>query len=295
MTKVALLGQGLMGSGIAQNILKAGFPLTIYNRTKAKALPQLEKGGEWAQTPAAAAAAADMVISVVGDDAASRAVWLGEDGAVAGLRPGALAVECSTVSLDWVRELHALVTGRGGRFIDAPLTGSKLVAQAGTLTLLVGAEPSTLEQARPVLSAFSSKIIHFGAPGAGTTFKLVNNMAAGAQLAVLGEALALAERAGLNMETVTEAITSGAVASPIVKGKVAAMIARDHTDTHFALRWMHKDLTYALRAADEAGVAMPTIAVARELFRLAMQAGLGQQDCGAVAEVVRGGQSAPSR
>ncbi len=139
-----------------------------------------------------------------------------------------------------------------------------------------------------MLSAFSSKIIHFGAPGAGTTYKLINNMAAGAQLAVLGEALALAERAGLNMETVTEAITSGAVASPIVKGKVAAMIARDHSDTHFALRWMHKDLTYALRVADQAGVPLPTIAVAREMFRLAMQAGLGQQDCAAVAEVVRG-------
>jgi 3-hydroxyisobutyrate dehydrogenase len=288
MTKVALLGQGLMGSGIAQNILKAGFPLTIYNRTKAKALPQLEKGAKWAQTPAEAAAAADVVISVVGDDAASRAVWLGEGGALAGLRPGTIAVECSTLSLDWVRELHALVMGRGCRFMDAPMAGSKLAAQDGTLTLLVGAEPSTLEQAQPVLSAISSRIIHFGAPGAGITYKLINNMVAGTQLAVLGEALALAERAGLNMETVLKAVTSGAVASPIVKGKVAAMIARDHTDTHFALRWMHKDLTYALRVADQAGVAMPTIAVARELFRLAMQAGLGQQDCAAVAEVVRG-------
>ncbi len=127
MTKVALFGQGLMGSGIAQNILKAGFPLTIYNRTKAKALPQLEKGAQWADTPSGAAGAADVIISVVGDDAASRAIWLGEDGALAGLRPGALAVECSTLSLDWVRELHALVTGRGCRFMDAPLTGSKLV------------------------------------------------------------------------------------------------------------------------------------------------------------------------
>ena len=288
MTKVALLGQGLMGSGIAQNLLKAGFPLTIYNRTKAKVAPQLEKGAQWAETPAAAAAAAEVVISVVGDDTASRAIWLGEAGALGGLRPGAIAVECSTVSLDWARELHALATGRGFRFMDAPLFGSKLVAQAGTLTLAVGAEAVTLEEARPVLAAFASTIIHLGAPGAGITYKLVNNMIAGAQLAALGEGLALAERAGLNMETVLQAITTGGVASPMVKGKAQAMIARQHTDTHFALRWMHKDMTYALRAADQAGVAMPTIAVARELFRLAMQAGLGEQDCGAVAEVVRG-------
>ena len=287
MTKVALLGQGIMGSGIAQNLLKAGFPLTIYNRTKAKALPQLEKGALWAETPAAAAAAGEVVISVVGDDAASRAVWLGETGALAGLRPGAIAVECSTVSLDWVRELQAHVTGRGFRFMDAPLMGSKLVAQAGTLSLAVGAEPATLEEVRPVLAAYATTITHFGAPGAGTTYKLINNMIAGVHLTALGEGLALAERAGLNMQTVLEAITSGAVASPMVKGKAARVIAREHTDTHFALRWLHKDMTYALRAADQAGVALPTIAVARELCRLAMQAGLGDQDCAAVTEVVR--------
>jgi 3-hydroxyisobutyrate dehydrogenase len=288
MTKVALLGQGIMGSGIAQNLLKAGFPLTVYNRTKARALPQLEKGAQWADTPAAAAAAADVVISVVGDDAASRAVWLGESGAVAGLQKGAIAIECSTVSLDWVRELHAQVTRRGFRFMEAPLMGSKLVAQAGTLSLAVGAEPATLEEVRPVLSAYASTLTLFGAPGAGTTYKLINNMVGGVHLAALGEAIALAERCGLNMETVLQAITSGAVASPMVKAKAERVITRQHTDTHFALQWMHKDLTYALRAADEAGVAMPTIAVARELFRLAMQAGLAEQDCAAVAEVVRG-------
>ena len=288
MTHVALLGLGIMGSGIAQNLLKAGFPLTIYNRTKSKALPLMEKGAKWAETPAAAASAADVVISVVGDDTASRAVWLGETGAVAGLRPGAIAVESSTVSLDWVRELQAQVTDCGGRFIDASLMGSKPVAQAGTLTLTVGAEPETLEAARPVLSAFAPTIIHFGPPGAGITFKLITNMVAGAQLAALGEAIALAERAGLDMKIVLQTITSGNVASPMVKFKAEHMIDRDHTDQHFALRWMHKDMTYALRVADQIGVALPTIAVARELYRLAMQAGMADLDAGAVAEVMRG-------
>ncbi len=294
MTQVALLGLGIMGSGIAQNLLKAGFPLTVYNRTKAKALPLMEKGAKWAETPAAAAAAADVVISVVADDTASRAVWLGapgetgKTGAVVGLRPGAIAVESSTVSLDWVRELQAQVRDRGGRFMDASLMGSKPVAQAGTLALTVGAEPETLEAARPVLSAFAPTIIHFGPPGAGITYKLINNMVAGAQLAALGEAIALAERAGLDMKIVLQTITSGNVASPMVKFKAEHMIDRDHTDQHFALRWMHKDMTYALRAADQIGVALPTIAVARELYRLAMQAGMADLDSGAVAEVMRG-------
>jgi 3-hydroxyisobutyrate dehydrogenase len=172
--------------------------------------------------------------------------------------------------------------------MDAPLLGSKLVAQAGTLGLAVGAEPATLEEVRSVLSAYASTITHFGAPGAGTIYKLINNMIAGVHLTALGEGVALAERAGLNMETVLQALTSGAVSSPMVKNKAQRIIAREHTDTHFALRWLHKDMTYALRAADQAGVAMPTIAVAREMCRLAMQAGLADQDCAAVAEVARG-------
>jgi 3-hydroxyisobutyrate dehydrogenase len=139
-----------------------------------------------------------------------------------------------------------------------------------------------------VLSAFATNLMHFGPPTSGATYKLINNLQGALHLLALGEGVALAERAGLNMETVAQALVNGAVASPMVKSKTPNVINRTHEDVNFALRWMHKDLTYALRAADELGVPMPMAAAARELFRIAMQQGKGDLDFGAVTEIVRG-------
>jgi 3-hydroxyisobutyrate dehydrogenase len=288
MARVALLGLGTMGSGIAQNLARRGFLLHVYNRTREKARPVLALGAHWADSPRAAAAQAEVVIGVVGDDAASRAVWLGPEGALAGAQPGSVVIECSTLSLDWIRELNGLARARSLPFVDAPLAGSKLAAEGGTLTLLVGAEPSVLDSIRPVLEAFSSNIIHFGPPGSGATYKLINNMMAAVQLAALGEGVAMAEKAGLNMETVMQAVSTGAVSSPIVKGKVQNVVTRSFGEAHFALRWMHKDLTYALRAADALGVPLPSAAAAHEVCRMALQKGLAAADWSAVTEVVRG-------
>ena len=288
MARIALLGLGTMGSGIAQNLVKRGFPLHVYNRTREKAQPVLALGAHWADSPRAAAAQAEVILSVVGDDDASRAVWLGPEGALAGAPPGAVIVECSTLSLDWIRELNGLARERSLGFVDAPLAGSKLAAEGGTLTLLVGAEPTVLESIRPVLQAFSSNIIHFGPPGSGAAYKLINNMMAAVQLAALGEGIAMAEKAGLNMQTVMQAVSTGAVSSPIVKGKVQNVVTRSFGEVHFALRWMHKDLTYALRAADALGVPLPTAAAAREVYRMALQKGLAGMDWSAVTEVIRG-------
>ena len=288
MARVALLGLGTMGSGVAQNLVKRGFPLHVYNRTREKAQPVLALGAHWADSPRAAAVQAEVILSVVGDDAASRAVWLGPEGALAGAPPGAVIVECSTLSLDWIRELNGLARERSLGFVDAPLAGSKLVAEGGTLTLLVGAELAVLESIRPVLQAFSSNVIHFGPPGSGAAYKLINNMMAAVQLAALGEGIAMAEKAGLNMQTVMQAVSTGAVSSPIVKGKVQNVVTRSFGEVHFALRWMHKDLTYALRAADALGVPLPTAAAAREVYRMALQKGLAGMDWSAVTEVIRG-------
>ena len=286
MTHVTVLGLGIMGSGIAHNLLKAGYPLTIYNRTKEKATPLIAAGAQWADSPALAAQRADVVISVVGDDEASRAMWLGETGALAALRPHTIGVECSTLSLEWMRALHAEAQAREVKLIDAPLGGSKPAAEAGTFTLFVGAEADTLAKARPVLAAFASNVMHLGPPLSGTIYKLINNLQAGVHMAALCEGIALAEQAGLNPDVVLAAVTSGGVASPIVKGKAARVIDRDYDEVHFALRWMHKDLTYALRAADELGVPMPLVAAAREVYRMAMLAGLSDVDMAAVGEML---------
>jgi 3-hydroxyisobutyrate dehydrogenase len=287
MQSVALLGLGIMGIGIAQNLLKAGFSLTVYNRTRAKAEPLAAQGAQIADTPRAAAQGAAIVLSMVGDDSASQAIWLGQDGALAGAEPGAVLVECSTLSLGWVRELAGLAAARGLALLDAPVAGSKDVAAAGELKLMVGGDTAALERAGPALDAISQRIFHFGPTGAGAMMKLVNNMMGAVQAASLAEGLALAERAGLDMEQVVPFILNGAPGSPIVKGKAARMAARDYDDTQFALKWMHKDATYALRAADEFGVPMPTLAAAREVYRMARNLGLDDADFAAVIEALR--------
>ena len=287
MQPVALLGLGIMGTGMARNLLKAGFPLTVYNRTRAKAEQLAEAQARIADTPKAAAASAEVVISMVGDDRASRAVWLGEDGALAGARPGTVLIECSTLSLEWVRELADLAAAHGCAFLDSPVTGSKEAAEAGELRLLVGGDAAALERVRPVLAAVSRRIDLFGPTGSGTLAKLINNLMGAVQAVALAEGLVLAERAGLNMEQIVALIINGAPGSPLVKGKAARMAARDYADTQFALKWMHKDATYALRVADAFGVPMPTLAVAREVYRMARNLGLDDADFAAVAEALR--------
>jgi 3-hydroxyisobutyrate dehydrogenase len=272
---------------MAQNLVKAGFSLTVYNRTRAKAEPLAAKGARVAETPKEAVSAAQVILSMVGDDTASRAMWLGENGALAGAKPDAVLVECSTLSLAWVRELAGLAASHNLAFLDSPVTGSKDAAEAGELRLLVGGDAAVLERVRSVLEAVSRRIDLFGPTGSGALIKLINNLMGGVQAVVLAEGLALAERAGLDMEQVVSLIINGAPGSPIVKGKAARMTARDYADTQFALKWMHKDTTYALRAADEFGVPMPTVAVAREVYCMARNLGLGEADFAAVIEALR--------
>lgn len=288
MTHIAVIGLGLMGSGIAHNLLNKGFSVAVHNRTAAKADALVASGARWAHTPREAATGAQAVLGVLGDDVASRASWLGADGAFAGMAPGALAVECSTLSVEWAREWIAAARRHGVRPIDATLAGSKDAARAASLRLFVGAEDQDLASAMPVLKAFSADQIHFGPPGSGVTYKLINNMWAAVQLVSLAEGLAIAERAGLNMDTVARAVPVGASASGIVKGKLAEILSGDYSDVFFALKWMAKDLTYAVRAADGVGAITPTAAAARELFKMAAQRGLGELDMPAVAEVIRG-------
>jgi 3-hydroxyisobutyrate dehydrogenase len=280
---------------MAQNLLRAGFPLSVYNRTRAKAEPLAALGAKVAASPREAAANAEVVIAMVGDDAASRAVWLGDpapgsgpsDGALAVAQAGAVLVECSTLSLEWARELAGRCAALGIDFLDSPVTGSKEAAAAGELKLMVGGEAAALERARPALEAISAQIVHFGPNGAGALIKLINNLMAATQVAVLAEGLNLAERGGLDLDQVVAFLSNAAPGSPLVKGMAARVARREDADTHFALRWMHKDVTYALRAADEFGAPMPTLAAVRELYRMARNLGLDDQDFAAVGEALR--------
>jgi 3-hydroxyisobutyrate dehydrogenase len=277
---------GIMGRGMATNLLRKGFPTAVWNRTAARAEAFRELGADVTDSPAEAAAGADVVIDVVTDVAASREVWTGPAGALAAMATGSTAVECATLSVRWIRELHGLARARGLAFIDCPVTGSKEGAEKGTLTLLTGAEKADLDRARPVLEAISARIFTFGPPGTGTEYKLINNLLLAVQTMAAAEGIALSRRAGLDPNLVAEAMQAGAMASPIVKAKLPAILKQDYSDTQFALRWMLKDLRYGLELARDLGISLPMAERVCDLYTQAEARGWGDQDYAVVAKLL---------
>jgi 3-hydroxyisobutyrate dehydrogenase len=285
MTKVAFIGLGRMGHGMAGRYLDAGFSVAVWNRSKAKAEGLIARGARWASSPADAAVDADAVVTMVADDAASRAVWLGREGAAAAMKPGALAIECSTVSHQHALDLSRELRGRGFVYIDSPVTGLPDAAAAGKLTLLVGAEPADLEQARAYLVPLSTTIRHFGAVGSGTVFKLINNLIGAVQIASLAEGIAIAEQAGLDMKLVAESLSTGAVASPQVVRHSKRMVARDFSGASFTASLRHKDAAYAVRLAESLLPAVPVSRAALAAYEQAKASG-PDDDEGKMIEIV---------
>ena len=283
MQRVAILGLGVMGGGMAANWLAKGFALSVWNRTAAKAEPLAGKGAKIAPTPREAATGVDFIFAMVADDEASRSVWLGADGALAGAKSGAVGVESSTLTPGWVRELAREAHAKGVGFLDAPVGGSRPAAESGELRFFVGGDPQTYEAARPALAAVGSKMDLLGPVGAGATWKLINNQLAAGQIAALAEALAVAKKAGFRDEQISELILGGAPASPIVKLKLPRMLARDFEPTDFALHLMLKDARYAAALAEALGAPAGMIASAANAFARADAKGLGDKDIAAVA------------
>jgi 3-hydroxyisobutyrate dehydrogenase-like beta-hydroxyacid dehydrogenase len=285
MPRVAFIGLGRMGHGMAGRYLDAGFELAVWNRSKAKADDLIARGARWTASPGEAATGADAVVTMVADDEASRAVWLGKDGAAAGMKAGTLAIECSTVShrhaLDMARELGS----RGLIYIDCPVTGLPDAAAAGKLTLLAGADAADLEKARPYLAPLSTTIRHFGAVGTGTVFKLINNLMGAVQIASLAEGVAIAEQAGLDTNLVAEALSTGAVASPQVIRHSRRMVARDFAGATFTAALRHKDAAYAVALAEELLPAVPVSRAALTAYEQAKASG-PDDDEGKMIEIV---------
>jgi 3-hydroxyisobutyrate dehydrogenase len=272
-----------MGAGMAANWLAKGFDLAVWNRTPAKAQALAGKGARVAATPREAAAGADFVFAMVADDAASRSVWLGADGALAGAKPGAILVESSTLTPDWVRELGGHARAKGCGFLDAPVGGSRQAAESGELRFFVGGEPATFEAARPALAAVGAKVDLLGPVGAGATWKLINNQLIAVQTAALAEALEVAEKAGFNKERIADLILASAAASPIVKIKLPRMLEREFEPMDFALHLMLKDARYAADLAHSLGAPADMISGAVKAFARAEAKGLGAKDIAAVA------------
>jgi 3-hydroxyisobutyrate dehydrogenase len=286
MTKVAFIGLGRMGHGMAGRYLDAGFDVAVWNRSQAKAEDLIARGARWASSPADSADGADAIVTMVADDEASRAVWLGKDGAAAAMKPGSLAIECSTVShqhaLDMARELR----GRGLIYIDCPATGLPQAAASGKLTLLVGAEPADLDRAKPYLAPIGDVIRHFGAVGTGTVFKLINNLMGAVQIASLAEGIAMAEQAGLDMNLVAEALATGAVASPQVIRHSKRMVTRDFSGASFTAALRYKDAAYAVKLAESLLATAPLVGHAAVEAYARAKAEMPDEDEGRMIEII---------
>jgi 3-hydroxyisobutyrate dehydrogenase len=275
-----------MGAAMARRLLEHGFDLTVWNRSAARADALTKAGARFAATPAEAARGADAVIAMVADDAASRAVWLGDAGALPAMERGALAIDSSTLTVGWMRELAARAAERGIACLDAPVTGSKPQAEQGTLNFLVGGEAASIARAAPLFAAMGRGHVHAGPAGSGALLKLINNFMCGVQLASLGEAIAMAQRSGLDVRGTADVLAAGSPGSPIVKMVVERMVARDYTP-NFLVPLMIKDLTYAIETFAAVGIELADARAARERFGAAAAAGFGQQDIAAVVEPLR--------
>ncbi len=277
-----------MGSGMAANLLRKGFAVTVYNRNPQKAQELMSAGATVAQTPAEAAASSEFIITMLSDDAASRAVWMGTNGALSAVQQNSVLIECSTVSVAWTRELAAAAKQRGCDLLDAPVTGTKPHAAAGELTFLVGGSQQSLDRATPILQAMGRSIVHLGPSGSGALVKLINNFVSGVQAVAIAEAIALIEKTDLDAPKALAVVTEGAPGSPLVKTMAKRMTTPDFTP-NFALKLMMKDLRYAIGEAQSHSMSLATAAAAVGVLSKANDSGLGDLDFSAVVELLRKG------
>jgi 3-hydroxyisobutyrate dehydrogenase len=289
MHNVAFIGLGRMGSAMATRLLATGRTVTVYNRTVAKSGDLVRAGARLAHTPREACKGAEAIISMTAHDDSSRAVWLGPDGILAASpAPAAFAVECSTLSHDWVLELSAAATERGLRYVDAPVTGLPQAAATGALTLLVGASAQDLQACRPLLEALCGRIIHFGAVGTGTAYKLIVNLLGAVQIASAAESMAIAERAGLDLAVVADAIATGQAASPQVMRNTRRIVHAHHDrDIVFTPALRLKDVRYALELARKLGIGSPFGELAGGLFQQLVDQGDASANESKVIDVSR--------
>jgi 3-hydroxyisobutyrate dehydrogenase len=280
---VAILGLGIMGSGMARRLLSAGFPLTVYNRNREKCAPLAKDGATAVATPREAASRAAIIISMVANDGASRDIWLGGQGVLAGAAPNSLLIECSTLTASWIHELAAKAVEHRCRFLDAPVTGTKPHAASGELTFLVGGSADDVAAAQAVFSLLGKETVHLGPTGSGALMKLVNNFLCGVQAASLAEGLRFIEGSNLDRTKALSILTGGAPGSGIVK-RVADRVVNNDFTPNFALRWMAKDLSYALQEASARQLALKTVTAAHSIFETAIDEGYGDEDFSAVSK-----------
>jgi 3-hydroxyisobutyrate dehydrogenase len=278
-TPLAFIGLGLMGSRMARRLVDAGYPLTVYNRSRDKTRPLADAGASVAESPREAAESADFVLVCVQDDGADDAVLFGESGAIAGTRAGKTLIDLSSVSPDIARRAAAAGAAKGIRVLDCPVSGSTPQAEAGTLLIVGGGDPTVLEEARPVLEHLG-RPVHAGASGAGAAMKLVINLLLGAHLQTLAEAMALGQKAGIEKNRLLDILGETAHVTPAQKAKMANARSGEYP-AQFPIRLLHKDFGLILRLAQELSVPLPATAAAAQMCAAETARG-NEEDCSAV-------------
>jgi len=285
MVTLGFVGLGAMGSRMVKRLLAAGHPVVGYNRTPDKARSLTAAGMRLTGSPRAVAETSDVVFSMVSDNAALRAVALGADGIVAGLRRGATYVEMSTVSPVVTREVGEQVTARGAAMLDAPVSGSAITLEQGQLSFMVGGDPATLERVRPYLLAIGPTITHVGPLGLAATMKIATNLGLAVQILAFSEAVLLAEKAGIPRERAVEALLKSVIASPMLKYR-GPFVLEMPREALFNVGMIQKDLGLALELGRSVGVPLPSTALTQELMTAARGLGLGEYDFSVVFDVL---------
>ena len=280
---VGFIGLGIMGSRMAARLRAQGCHLVVFNRERGKAEPLLREGAQWANSPATAAANADLVFTMLAHPEAVTAVALGANGFLGAMRPGSIWVNCGTVNPSFAQQMALEARARRIRYLDAPVTGSKDAATRGELTFLVGGDVADLDVCRPLLETMGQRIVHVGRNGMGSAMKMVNNVMLGVTMAALAEGLSLGEALGVPRQTILDTLAATPLTAPIVAAKRAKIERADYA-ADFSMRWLEKDLHLASVSAYESGAAMPVVHATKELYRLAMRGGFAEQDFSAIYE-----------
>jgi len=274
--RIGFIGLGIMGRGMAANILRAGYPLTVWNRTGARMEALEAQGATAADSPAAVAAASEIIITCVSDTPDVTAVVLGEKGVIEGIQPGALLIDMSTISPQTTRQIAAQIEAKGAAMLDAPISGGSEGAEKGTLSIMIGGAADQVSRALPLLQTMGKAITHVGEQGAGQTVKLVNQIIVVGTMLAVGEGLLFAQAGGLDLEKTLAAISQGAAGSWMLSNRGPQVLVRDWRPG-FTIDLQQKDLRLALAAADEMGVPVITTSLIFNLYRTLQQQGLGSE------------------
>jgi len=280
--RIGFIGLGIMGSRMAANLQKAGHSLVVFNRSREKAEPLMAKGAKWADSPAALALQVEAIFTMLAHPDAVEDAALGKDGFLRYSETDQTWIDCSTVNPSFSRKMAIEAKARGVGFIGAPVTGSKGQAELAKLSFWVGGEKSDLEKFRPLLECMGNRIIHCGGPGTGASLKMVMNQLLGTTMAAFAEGLVLGESLGLSREVLLDALLGGPAAAPFLAFKRERIQNANYEPADFPLRWLQKDLHLASVSAYESGAPMPLTNAAKELYRLAIRDGRGNEDFSAI-------------